>query len=234
MGGLDQLTAVILAGGLGTRFRSVTQDRPKVLAEIRGRPFTTYLLDQLIDAGLVHVVLCTGYLGEQVWEMIGETYGPLGLEYSHESTPRGTGGALRLALPLIKSEIAVVMNGDSFCEIDLKAVLSWHLEKKAETTLLLSEVDDTTRYGLVDVDSGGRVTGFSEKGENTGPGWINAGIYVFQRHILLDIPEGRAVSLEREIFPGLIGKGLHGYCHRGRFLDIGTPESYALAGDFFK
>ena len=109
------VTAAILAGGLGTRLRSVVKDRPKVLAEIRGVPFLTYLLDQLAAAGVRDVVLCTGYMGEQVRSAFGDSYGGMCLSYSQESSPLGTAGALRLALPLFKSSSVLVMNGDSFC-----------------------------------------------------------------------------------------------------------------------
>src|SRR5437899_2628493 len=111
----NSLSAAILVGGLGTRLRGIVADRPKVLAEVRGRPFLAYLLDQLVASGFQDVVLCTGYRSEQVKEVFGDGYGPLRIVYSEETVPLGTAGALRLALPLLQSETILVMNGDSFC-----------------------------------------------------------------------------------------------------------------------
>lgn len=228
-----QVTAAILAGGLGTRLRSIVADRPKVLAEVRGRPFLAYLLDQVATAGVKTAVLCTGYLGEQVRETFGDTYRSLCLFYSQESSPLGTAGALRLALPLFKSDTVLVMNGDSFCETNLGALWTWHCAREAAATLRLIEVVDTKRYGRVQVDADGRVFGFGEKDGTSAPGWINAGIYLLKRHLLQAIPTSGAVSLEREIFPTWISRGLYGYQSAGRFLDIGTPEAYATTEQFF-
>lgn len=230
---LAGVTAAILAGGLGTRLHSSVADRPKVLAEIRGRPFLTYLFDQLVVSGVRHVVLCTGYLGEQVQTVFGDSYGHLRLFFSQELSPLDTAGALRLALPLFKSDPVLVMNGDSFCQADLRAFWTWHQVRGANATLLLTEVPQTRRYGRVKVDEDGLVHRFDEKDDSGEPSWVNAGIYLLNRCLLLTIPVGGAVSLEREMFPTWIGRGLYGYRSKGRFLDIGTPEAYASAEPFF-
>ena len=238
---LASVTAAILAGGLGTRLRSAVADRPKVLAEIRGRPFLVYLLDQLVAAGVKYAVLCIGYLGERVQAEFGDAYGRLRLVYSQESSPLGTAGALRLALPLFKpglseanvSDSVLVMNGDSICQANLRAFWAWHYARGADATLLLTRMPDTRRYGRVQVDENGLVLRFDEKNRSGGPGWINAGIYLINRRLLLTIPASRAVSLEQEMFPVWIGRGLYGYKSKGRFLDIGTPEAYAMAKQFF-
>lgn len=227
------ITAAILAGGLGTRLHSVVADQPKVLAKVQGRPFLAYLLDQLGAARFRDVVLCTGYLGEQVRAVFGDSYSNLHLTYSKESTPLGTAGALRLALPLFKVALVLVMNGDSFCQADLSALWTWHYERGAAATILLTEMLDAVRYGQVRVESDGRVRSFTEKGEGGGSGWINAGIYLIGRDLLYTIPVGRAVSIEKEMFPAWIDRGLYGHQGKGRFLDIGVPESYALADNFF-
>lgn len=228
-----EVTAAILAGGLGTRLRSVVADRPKVLAEVGGRPFLAYLLDQLAEAGVRDVVLCTGYLGGQVRAMFGESYRSLGLAYSQESSPLGTGGTLRLAFPFFRSDTVLVMNGDSFCEADLRTLWAWHCARGAEATLVLTEMADTRRYGRVHVNADGLVLGFDEKGDQSVRGWISAGIYLLHHRLLRAIPESGAVSLEREMFPSWVGRGLYGYRSEGRFLDIGTPETYAMAELFF-
>jgi D-glycero-alpha-D-manno-heptose 1-phosphate guanylyltransferase len=230
---LSQATAVILVGGLGTRLRTVIADRPKVLAEIRGRPFLAYLLDQVAAAGVHDVVLCTGYLGAQIQSCFGGSYKGMRLAYSQEPSPLGTAGALRLTMPLLRSDPVLVMNGDSYCKVDFQPFVTWHFERRANATLLLTEVPDTRRYGRVEVAADGQIQRFEEKGGQRRPGWINAGVYVLSQQILLTIPEHRAVSLERDIFPAQIGRGLYGYQSAGEFLDIGTPESYAEAERFF-
>lgn len=232
---LTNVTAAILGGGLGTRLRSVVADRPKVIAEIGNKPFLAYLLEQLANAGVKKVVICTGYLGEKVKTTFGESYGSLDLIYSQEPSQLGTAGALRLAFPLLESDSVLVLNGDSYCDANLNDFWSWHLTKGAEATLLLTQVRDTKRYGRVQVNEEGQLLSFTEKVESRGPGLINAGVYLFKGHLLLTIPENQPVSLEKDLFPKWLGRKFYGYCTPSdRFLDIGTPESYSSAVDFFK
>ncbi len=227
------VTALILAGGLGTRLQSALPDRPKVLAPVAARPFLSYLMDQLIGVGFRQVILCTGYKGEQIRETFGETYNGLDIQYSQEPEPLGTGGALRFALPLINTESAFVTNGDSYVNCNLKDFLAWYFENDFKASLILSCLSDTTRYGRVKADANGLITKFEEKGVKYGSGWVNAGIYIFNRDLLKSIPSGQVFSLEREFFPSLIDKGLYGFRCEEEFIDIGTPESYARAEEFF-
>ena len=232
--GFRQITAVILAGGLGMRLRSIIKDQPKVLASVHGKPFICYLLDQLAGIGLKDIVLCTGYLGSQIQDLLGDSYSGMRLSYSHESSPLGTGGGLRKAAHLIKSSSALVMNGDSYCDADLQAFLDWHYSQASSTTLVLTYLNDASRYGLVEMDESGAIVSFTEKNNKNSPGLINAGIYLLSLDKILDIPDNAgAVSLERDVFPGWIDKGLRGYKTRCRFLDIGIPAAYAAAEDFF-
>lgn len=233
MKNLSDITAVILAGGLGTRLRSMVSDQPKVLAGVGGRPFITFLLDQLATVKIKDVVLCTGYLGQQVCAALGKTYGAVNLRYSRECDPLGTGGALRMATPLLKSELILVMNGDSYCEANLEAFFTIHRLREASATILIKEMPDTRRFGCVDIEMDDRITGFAEKKEREGPGWINVGIYLIHRSIIETIPPDGMVSLEKDIFPSWIGRGLYGFRSQGRFIDIGTPESFILARQFF-
>lgn len=229
----DKITALILAGGLGTRLSSVVSDRPKVLAPVNGRPFLSYLLDQLGNTGFRDVILCTGYKGEMIRETFGNRYRDLIIRYSGEPEPLGTGGALRYALPMIEKDTVLVMNGDSYIDVDMNAYLEWHFKNEVEAALLLTKVADVSRYGRVEADKNGCIISFEEKGEATGPGWINAGVYILKKRLLERIPPASHFSLEREFFPGLIGKGLIGYLCESELLDIGTPESYARAERFF-
>lgn len=227
------LSAMILVGGLGTRLRPVVADRPKVLALVNGRPFLSYLLDQLVDAGVRDVVLCVGYLGDAVLETFQDSYRGLKIRYSREDAPLGTGGALRRALKVASGDAFLIMNGDSYCDLDLRSFVECHRGARAAASIALVRVDDVRRYGSVTVDQHMRVLDFEEKGARGGAGLINAGIYLLNKGVLAAIPEGKPVSLEREIFPRLIAEGLNGFRVSGRFIDIGTPESYRRAAEFF-
>jgi NDP-sugar pyrophosphorylase family protein len=228
MTNLSSVTAAILAGGLGTRLRSVVADRPKVLAEVNGRPFLAYLLEQVAAAGVKKVILCTGYLGEQIEAAFGPNYAGLQLSYSPETTPLGTGGALRLALPLITSDSVLVLNGDSYCQVDLPAFYAWYQQQAVRAALVLTHLADTSRSGWVQLENG-RVIEFVEKKGGGSPGWVNAGIYLVSRSMLKTIPPEQMVSIERDIFPAWLQVGLGGFQSKGLFIDIGIPESYTLA-----
>ncbi|MCI0455432.1 MAG: nucleotidyltransferase family protein [Gemmataceae bacterium] len=226
------IPALILVGGLGTRLRSVLPDRPKALAPVAGRPFLSYLFDQLQAAGLRRAVLCTGYQAHQVEATFGPRYGALVLTYSREEAPLGTGGALRLALPKLDAEEALVLNGDSYVDYPLAEFHAWHREHGFAGSLLLTWTEDTARFGTVEVDAAGRIRAFREKQGLARPGWINAGIYLLARRLLEALPAGRPVSLEREAFPAWLAGGLGGPVRRAAFLDVGTPESLAQAEAF--
>jgi NDP-sugar pyrophosphorylase family protein len=231
---LARVPVAILAGGLGTRLRPAIGERPKVLAEIDGRPFVAHLLDQLAAAGFRDVVLCVGWHAEEVERALGSAHGPLRLCYSREPAPLGTAGALRLALPMLSGEQVLVLNGDSYCGADLAAAWRWHRDQASEATLLLVEVEDTTRYGRVELLEDGTICRFVEKQQAGGTGWINAGIYFLAHSRIERIARGTALSLEHDSFPAWVGHGLFGLRTHGRFLDIGTPRSYAGAPAFFR
>ena len=228
------ITAAILCGGLGTRLRSAVADRPKALAPVRGRPFLTYLLDQLAEAAVGEVVLLTGYRADQVQDALGPTYAGMSLIYSEEPMPLGTAGAVRWALPCFSGRTVLLLNGDSYCDVDLPAFAACHRRHAADASLVLARVEDASRFGRARAGPGRRVRRFEEKGDSLGGGWINAGIYLFDRGLVEDLPRGRPASLERELFPAWAAEGrLHGFRCRGALLDIGTPESYAAAERFF-
>jgi NDP-sugar pyrophosphorylase family protein len=226
------IPALILVGGLGTRLRSVLPDRPKALAPVAGRPFLAFLLDQLQAAGVGRAVLCTGYQAHQVEETFGPRYGDLSVAYSREETPLGTGGALRLALPQLGADLALVLNGDSYVDCPLAEFHAWHRAHGFAGSLLLTWVEDAARFGTVEADAAGRIQAFREKQGLSRPGWVNAGVYLLARRLLETLPAGRPVSLEREAFPAWLGEGLGGYARRAAFLDVGTPESLAQAERF--
>jgi NDP-sugar pyrophosphorylase family protein len=222
---------VILAGGKGTRLSSVSGETPKVLMPVAGRPFLSHLLDQVRHMGARRVILSTGFQAQQVDDFVAGLL-PIGLKVltSVEPEPLGTGGGLRHALPKIESTSVLVMNGDSYVDTDFRALEGAHAKA---ITLLLTDVPDTARFGRVESDAAGAVTAFTEKGA-AGPGAINAGVYLVERSVIESIPAGRAVSLEREIFPAYIGRGLRAVRGAFRFIDIGTPDSYREAENFFR
>ncbi len=213
--------------------RHIYPDNQKVTVDVSGRPFLDYVLEQLL--GQVNdAVLCVGHLSEQVKEIYGSDFKGLKLKYSEEVHLLGTGGALRLALGLVNSQNILVLNGDTFCDANLKDLWSWHIDKNSIATILLAQQNDTRRYGRVNVDHNGKILSFDEKGSVAGPGLINAGIYLLSKDVINTIAKGHQVSLEKEVFPSLIGKEFYGFQAKyTRFVDIGTPESLRDAREMF-
>jgi NDP-sugar pyrophosphorylase family protein len=218
------MRALILAGGLGTRLRRAIGATPKAMAPVAGRPFLEFLLDRSAQAGFRRVVLLTGYGAETIEGYFG-TGQERGLEiaYSREPEPLGTGGALRLAASRFPDERFLVMNGDSFFDIALPSLVEAHLLSGALATLALAHAPEPGRFGGVEAETDGRVSRFVEKGEPVPGGLVNAGIYVIERSVLDAIAPGRAVSLEREVFPALVGQGLYAVPFAGSLVDIGVP-----------
>ncbi len=199
------------------------------MAEVADRPFLEYLLLQLNRQGIVDVVLCVGHQAEGIWEYFedGVQWG-MRLRYSVEHELLGTAGALKLAEPLIDAASFLVMNGDSFFAIDLRELVHHHEAKRSLATIALAHMEDLARFGTVELDEAGRIVRFVEKAPGRRSGLINSGIYVLEHDVLDLIPEGQAVSLEREIFPTLIGNAFYGVPLRAYFVDIGVPSDYLM------
>jgi NDP-sugar pyrophosphorylase family protein len=226
-------TVLILAGGFGTRLKEIVADHPKVLAPVRGRPFLTYLLDQVAVAGFSSVVLATGYRADEVENTLGSSYGPLSLEYSPEPSPLGTAGAIAHAKPLLSPGPCLVMNGDSICLADLARYWEWARARDAAVALVLAHVKDPRRFGSVRLsEENEQIVSFEEKSPDLGAKWINAGIYYLSDSFLDSLEQGRNASLERDVLPNWIGRGMYGWKTDAPFLDIGVPESYAEAAEF--
>lgn len=220
---LADVEAVILAGGLGTRLRSVLPDRPKVMAEVAGRPFLAYQLERLAKTGVVDVVLCVGHLADEV-ERFASGFEDVRL--SQESTPLGTAGALGQARH-DKTGTFLVLNGDSFFDVPLDRLLAHHRASGALATIAAARVPDAGRYGSLELDADDRVLRFLEKG-GRGPAVINAGVYVLEPPVLDGLPLDRPTSLERDVFPGLAARGeLVAMPWDGYFVDIGVPDDLA-------
>jgi D-glycero-alpha-D-manno-heptose 1-phosphate guanylyltransferase len=226
--------ALILAGGLGTRLRSVIADRPKPMADVAGRPFLAHLLEQLSRHGFRRAIICVGYNADHIRARLGDSFGPLTLAYSTEDRPLGTAGALRLAADMIESANVLAMNGDSFCDLDLVAFGQAHGSYPAAATLAVLQQQDRSRSGAVTIDSTGKILKFESRPTVASAGLVSAGVYMFRREAIREIAFDRKVSLEEEIFPLWVERGrLFGWRVEGRFIDIGTPESYDAAQHFF-
>jgi len=239
---LGRIDAFVLAGGLGTRLSKAVPGLQKVVAPVAGRSILAQVLDQLADAGIGRAVVGVGHLAGQVRASLGESHGPMALAYSEEAEPLGTAGALRHARDLLGSDPVLVLNGDSYVEANLAAFLAWHRARSAAASILLTTVSDPSRYGTVEADPVGRVVAFREKapadpahavGKRSAAAWISAGVYLLGRSVIEGLPQRAPYSLERDVFPSLVGAGLHAYRGGGRFIDIGTPEAYAEAQGFF-
>jgi len=229
--GRAPFTAMVLAGGLGTRLRPVLADPPKCLAPVLGEPIIHRLLDQLVRAGCRRVILCTGHLGEQIERELGRSHDGMELVYSHEETPLGTAGALHHAASRIDDDAVLVTNGDSYVDTDLARFVAWARPGSA-AALLAVDVADTARFGALDLDADGRVRAFVEKRAAGGPGSINAGVYWLPVSTFRDVAR-LPCSLEHDVLPRLVGRGLVALRTGAAFLDIGTPESFAQCEAFF-
>jgi len=228
----EPLEAIMLVGGKGTRLRPLTLSAPKPLLPTAGVPFLAHQLARAAECGISHVVLATSYRAEMFAEAFGtgEQFG-LSIDYVYESEPLGTGGGIRNAAALLHGgpdDPVVVLNGDVLSGHDLPAQVDLHRKREAAVTLHLVPVDDPSRYGCVPTDATGRVTAFLEKTPDPVTNQINAGCYVFRRSVIDSIPAGRAVSVERETFPGLIEADavVMGYAEAAYWLDVGTPEAF--------
>jgi mannose-1-phosphate guanylyltransferase len=224
---------VILVGGQGTRLRPLTSRLPKPVVQLVDRPFISYMLEWLRGQGIDDVIMSCGFLADSVREVLGDgSQMGIHLRFVEEPEPRGTAGALKLAEPML-DERFLMLNGDVLTDIDLRAQIAQHERTGARATLALVPVEDPSAYGVVILEDDRAVRDFVEK---PGPGevdsnLISAGAYVLEREILDLVAPGRNVSIEREVWPRLIGDGLYGSPSDSYWLDIGTPERY-LQGTF--
>ena len=226
------MEAIVLAGGLGTRLRSVVNDVPKPMAPVHGRPFLALVLDQLVEAGFATAILAVGYRHEAIRDCFGNGYRGLVLRYSVESEPLGTGGAMRLACRQAHGRDVFVLNGDTFLELDFVAMLDAHVRASARFSMAVCHVPDVARYGALEIDDG-IVRGFSEKGRS-GPGWINGGTYVLGAELRAQMQQEGAFSFEHDLLVPEVAR-IRPLAFRapGRFIDIGVPQDYLRAERMF-
>ncbi|MFA7431447.1 MAG: nucleotidyltransferase family protein [Rhodospirillaceae bacterium] len=229
---LNDIDVVVLAGGLGTRLRSVLPDAPKVLAPVRGRPFLDHLLDALAARGFRRAVLSIGYKADMVEEHLRHRPPPLPAVTIAEPEPLGTGGAVRFVASAVETDPVLVINGDTWVEVDFQAFLAAHRASGAMLSTLCVRVDDTARFGRIDVNAAGRITRFAEKDpDRSGPGLINGGAYLLSRAALDTLAVMTGPSLESDFLACLPPGTIHAFIPETvSFIDIGTPETLAGAG----
>ena len=222
------MQAIVLAGGFGTRLQNVVKNIPKPMAPIGDKPFLFYLLSYLKNHNFSEVVISVHYLKEQIEEFFGSEFKGMSIKYAVEEQPLGTGGAIINSLKYIDhSKPVIVLNGDTFLEVDYKKLLNNHCESLAKLTIVLKYLEDSSRYGLVSVDSNNIVTDFSEKSEQRQSGYINSGIYVLDPRIskVFHLPERFSFEVDflqkytRDI-------SINSYQCQDYFIDIGVPEDY--------
>ena len=227
--------ALLLVGGLGTRLQSVLPSTPKPLAPVGDVPFLQLLVRQLRSQGIRRMVMCTGHLAAQVEEQFGDGHQwGVRIDYSKESRPLGTAGAVKFAERFLSGVPEfLLMNGDSFLELDFCQFLRFHREHGGMVSMAVRRVPDAARYGTVEVDRNHRVIGFSEKNGVQVPALVNGGVYIFNRAVLDHIPDGPS-SLEKDVFPSLLKHGVYALEQHGMFIDIGTPEGYERAQTLYQ
>jgi mannose-1-phosphate guanylyltransferase len=227
------MQAVILVGGEGKRLRPLTSTVPKPVVPLVDRPFISFMLEWLREHGIDDVIMSCGFLATSVRNVLGDGSGlGIRLRFVEEPDPRGTAGALKFAEPLL-DERFLMLNGDVLTDIDLTAQMAQHEQTGAKATLALVPVPDPTAYGLVHLNEDRSVREFLEKpsSDRIDSNLISAGAYVLDREVLELVPAERNVSIEREVWPLLIGAGLYGFPSDSYWLDIGTPDRY-LKGTF--
>src|SRR6478752_6297957 len=229
MAGRDDVDAVVLVGGQGTRLRPLTLSAPKPMLPTAGVPFLEHMLSRIRDAGITHVVLGTSYKAETFTDYFGDgsAFG-LEIEYVVEDVPRGTGGGIRNVADRLRADTVMVFNGGVVSGNDMTALLATHADNDADVTLHLVKVADPRAFGSVPTGPDGRVEAFLEKTDNPPTDQINAGCYVFKRSVISGIPAGRVVSVERETFPGLLAANarVFGHIDSTYWLDLGTPAAF--------
>lgn len=222
------MKAIVLCGGLGTRLGTLTRDMPKPMMMVAGRPFLSYVLDQLAAAKVDEIVLAVSYHWQKIEAVIGHQWQGIKLSYSVEDTPLGTGGAIRQAMQQGGMAEALVLNGDTLFQCDVDALLRFARERCADIGMILNAVPDAARFGRVNCDQAGRVIAFQEKGVRA-PGLINAGVYYVKASVFDGAP-GPAFGFEQEILMKRISRlAIYALPTDAYFIDIGIPEDLARA-----
>ena len=229
-------TAIILAGGFGTRLQSVVNDLPKPMAPINGEPFLNYQLNYLKHYGIKNVILSVGYLAEKIKAYYGSNFNGLEIDYVVEENPMGTGGGIRLALEKCTESLSFVLNGDSFFDVDLIKFYDLHIQNRSQISLALRKVNNSARYGTIEKTKENIISSFKEKSGIDHEGIINGGVYLLDKNLYLQkTPSATNFSIEKDFFEKQLSNSLiSGFEFEGYFIDIGIPEDYLKAQHEFK
>ena len=229
-------TAIILAGGMGTRLKTIISDLPKPMAPIMNVPFLTYQLNYLKHFGIKKVIFSVGYLSEKIIAHYNQSFENINIEYSIEKNPLGTGGGIRMAMSNLKEDLVLILNGDSFFDLNLEQFYNLHLEQKAEFSLALRYVNNSERYGNIEFNSSHQITSFIEKNQLNQSGYINAGVYILSKKLYLQNTKPDInFSIEKDFFEKQLNQLIiKGFEFKDYFIDIGIPEDYLKAQDDFK
>ncbi|MGZ3920303.1 MAG: nucleotidyltransferase family protein [Bacteroidia bacterium] len=229
-------TAIILAGGFGTRLQQVISDVPKPMATVNGKPFLSYQLSYLKHYGIKNVIISTGYLAEKISSFYGNEFHGMQIIYSNEKDPLGTGGGIRLAFEKCVDALALVLNGDSFFDINVEQFYNLHIEQNSNVSLALRQVIDSSRYGTIERGEGNQIISFREKHGISKPGLINGGVYIIDKKKYLEKTAGLInFSIEKDFFEKQLNDlSIKGFEFNGYFIDIGIPEDYTKAQNDFK
>ena len=229
-------TAIILAGGMGTRLKTIISDLPKPMAPIMNVPFLTYQLNYLKHFGIKKVIFSVGYLSEKIIAHYNQSFENINIEYSIEKNPLGTGGGIRMAMSNLNEDLVLILNGDSFFDLNLEQFYNLHLEQKAEFSLALRYVNNSERYGNIEFNSSHQITSFIEKNQLNQSGYINAGVYILSKKLYLQNTKPNInFSIEKDFFEKQLNQLIiKGFEFKDYFIDIGIPEDYLKAQDDFK
>ncbi len=220
---------IILAGGLGTRLRSAVPDLPKVMAPVAGKPFIHHIITFLQSQGVERYIFSLGYLHNLIEDYVKSNFPSLGIAFSIEAEPLGTGGGIQLALPHVNGEDVIIVNGDTMYKADLKKVSDYHQSTNAACTLTLKHMRNFERYGVVELDERGKVISFAEK-KFYEEGLINGGVYVLNKRSLLDLDLPPKFSFEKDYLEQFIHRHkIFGIRDDNYFIDIGIPEDFEKA-----
>lgn len=221
--------AIILAGGLGTRLRPVVQDLPKCMAEVAGEPFLHHVIKYYRQQGISRFIFSLGYKHDVIVDYLKQRYPDLNYSCSIEEEPLGTGGAILQASGLAMQENVIVLNGDTLFVIDLELLSREHVEKKANCTLSLKPMQNSDRYGVVEIDDSGRITSFLEK-KWYAESYINGGVYALNLAAFTELPFPHVFSFEKNYLEQYYTEHkMYGVVQDRYFIDIGVPEDYARA-----
>lgn len=230
---INKIQAFILCGGLGSRLKSLTKNNQKVMVAVNQRPFLDILISYLKKQGIQNIVLCVGYKSDLVKDYYKKNSQGLDIVFSEESTPLGTGGAIKNAKSFLRRESFFVFNGDSFCSISLNLFERYFQRNKALGCLAVAKVKESRDFGSIVLNKKYEIVDFKEKKKGANV-YVNAGIYCFSKDIFNFMPNKKKFSLETDFFPGLIGKNFFGFVANAPFYDIGTPQRYAYAQKILK